>query len=270
MWDMSARTPARGGWVIELQGDAEFLDWKLAYYLLEGPARVFKRENQFYLQADEIDAQPDFQSAEQEALKLLRTMCGLFGEVATREKARPVAAIQRYADGTWGERKSLIHLTLDLGIGVLVRVPTDRPQRALALALRDSRLRWALDDFAGEPDFPRLRRVYETMWKEFDEDQGNAELMIVAAGLANKAELKRFRKTVNAGSKEAAHSTYPKGACSGAMTLTEARSYLRDLLNRWIDAKLQKASVSFPPGAPSTEPPQTTPPLGSDAGEFGA
>jgi hypothetical protein len=242
MRDMTPTAPTREGWVILLHGDTEFLDRTLAYYLSKGPVRVFNRENQFYLQADEIDVQPDFRSAEQQALKLLRTICGLFGVVATPQEARPIAAIPRGADGHWGEPIRFVHaINVSMSLSVSVRPPvcqTDRSQRALGLALRDKRVRWALDDFAGEPDFPRLRRVYETMWQAFDKKQGRAERKIVANGLATRADLKRFSDTVNRGSKEAAHSTFGQKPYAGAMSLMEARSYLGDLLNRWIDSRL--------------------------------
>jgi hypothetical protein len=242
MWDIAPTAPTREGWVILLHGDAEFLDETLAYYLSEGPVRVFKREDRIYLQADEIDVQPDFRSTEQQALELLRTISGLFGVVATPQKAYPIAAIPRRAGGDWGELIPFVH-AVECYVSVFgsVRPPvcqTDRSQRALGLALRDKRVRWALDDFAGEPDFPRLRRVYETMWQAFDKKQGRAERKIVANGLATRADLKRFSDTVNRGSKEAAHSTFGQKPYAGAMSLMEARSYLGDLLNRWIDSRL--------------------------------
>ena len=240
MWDMDPTTPTREGWVIELQGDKTFLDFELTHYFRQGSVRVFERENRIYLQADEIDVQPDFRSAEEQAHKLLRTICGLFGVVATPDKARPVAAIPRYADGNWGERIDLVHLELNKGISISFRVPTDRAQKALALALRDDRVRRALDEFAGEPNFPRLRRVYEMIWTEYDLTQSNADTKMVKAGLAKEvAEFVHFRNTVNRSPEGAVHSTpfgrppYPR-----AMSLEEARSYLRGLLNRWIDTKL--------------------------------
>jgi hypothetical protein len=48
-------------------------------------------------------------------------------------------------------------------------------EQALALATWDERVRAALDDLAGELDFPRLRRVYETVWTELDRNQSTAD-----------------------------------------------------------------------------------------------
>src|SRR5207247_7513100 len=107
-------------------------------------------------------------------------------------------------------------------------------------ASRDQRVKNALEDLAGDPlDFPRLRRVYETMWTEFSASKKDAERKIDVLKWATLPDLELFAEPVNTSPEQAAHSVFSRyDVSANPLTLATAGTFLEGLLDRWIASKI--------------------------------
>lgn len=249
-------SPSRSGWVLWLHGDP--LDLKFwAECFPERPLQVFERDGIFYCEADAVDVLPDVKAVCERGTTLLRiasAVLRLWRSHITPLKVQGVR--ERYSDGSWGPSKSIVTLSSWVWASAIDYVDGYKQSPAelfLELADSDERVGSALDDFASSSlDMPCLRRIAETIWTEFDPtNEDEAARKIVAAGLAAKEPLDRFRQSVNRGAK-AAHSPFRYQTYSDSMSLQDAQGFLAQLLERWIRSKFPPVPVDSDSLTPDT------------------
>ena len=233
-------SPSRCGWVLQLHGDPHYSTFWTECFPRR-PIHIFERKGVFYCEADALDGLPDGKSACESGAALLQTASAVLR--LWRSHTNPIEiefVMERYGDGSWGPPEAFFTIS---GHGWLSRVDyvdgyDESPAELfMQLASREQRVASALEDFASPSlDMPCLRRIAETIWTEFDSDQGKAAGKMVAAGIEEKERLNCFLQTVNRGAK-AAHSHFRYQKYPDSMNLGDAQEFLAKLLERWIRSK---------------------------------
>jgi hypothetical protein len=118
-------------------------------------------------------------------------------------------------------------------------------ERCVDLALKDDRVRSNLNDLLCEWDFPRLRRIGETVLLDLgggDVRKGAQE--VVKRGWASQQDCELFQETVNFGDTKlpGAHSALRRDPREKPMNLINAGEFLSDLIAKW-QAQLHKGCL---------------------------
>jgi hypothetical protein len=224
-------------WRIRLKGlDADISDLMSC---LQGRSRIIQQDRLYYLESEILNSS-DLNETTQTAGHLLRVISSLAR--VRRSIAQPVelgAVCWRDPSGFWrqvlmaGEKitvySNVVRLS-DMGLF----------DRCVEVALRDENIRMNLEDFLGEWDFPRLRRIGEFMLLDLgagDVKKGLQEL--VKRNWASDQQCALFWETVNHGDRQSlgAHSQLRRGPGKTTMNVIEAGEFLRDLLAKWVESK---------------------------------
>lgn len=109
------------------------------------------------------------------------------------------------------------------------------------VALKDDLIRSNLNDLLGEWDFPRLRRIGETLLIDLgggDKRRGAQE--VVRRGWASETDCDLFWETVNHGDPRSpgAHSALRRGPGKNPKNVIEAGEFLSDLIAKWLESKM--------------------------------
>lgn len=114
-------------------------------------------------------------------------------------------------------------------------------ERCVELALKNERVRSNLDDLRGEWDFPRLRRIGETILLDIGGGDIRKGLKdVVKRGWASKADCELFWETVNHGDARlpGAHSALRRAPAKNPKNVIEAGEFLNDLVAAWLESKM--------------------------------
>ncbi len=231
-------------WRVVLKGGKLELE-DMACTLRAGSVRVYGVHGIgfAYLEAEELNQIPSLEQVPEASKVLLRRLLGLRklrGLIAG--EVEPTAIDWTDDNGKWAQRHLFCSLSIDVvaaerGEKVLHPGGPTPSEMWLEVARKDPRVNAVIQDLGGPIDFPRLRRVFEHIWTEFDCDQNRAVKKMDSSGLIEAADAKRFLETVNR-SVEAAHSKFKYASCETSLKLDEAAKWLFAVVNRWIERKV--------------------------------
>jgi hypothetical protein len=236
---MSEKEPPSPPWRARLKGLKDDLE-DLAT-CLQGNIRVFQQDGAHFLESELLNSASNPNEAHQRAKELLRVISSV--ERVRRSIAKPVEVTGIYwnnPNGTWG-RMLVASSTFTVFDGIVRLSAPTVFERSVELALRDEGVRINLDDFCGEWDFPRLRRIAELIFLDVgagDVKRGVQE--VVSRGWAFAQDCARFRDTVNYGDGKAlgAHSHARRSHGQNPMNVSEAGDFLRGVLARWVESRI--------------------------------
>ncbi len=227
-------------WRVHLQGsDADLKD--LASCLRSGRTRVFQQDGVFFLESEILDEIRDPATLPNGVRELLQTISSVAR--VRRSIAKPIGVANiRWKDlnGTWYRMLTASEAIIVYGHTISLTA-SGIFERCVELALENDLVRGNLNDFLGEWDFPRLRRVGETML--LDLGQGNIRKgvqEVVNRGWASRTDCGRFWDTVNHGDPRSlgAHSKFRRAPSNNPMNVIQAGEFLRDLIAKWLESKM--------------------------------
>ena len=175
------KPPPKPPWRVRLQGgQLELAD--MACTLRAGSVRVYGPNNGFtYLEADELNELRSPNEVFEGSKVVLRQLLGLRklrGLIA--DEVEPTAVEWTNDDGRWARVRLFrvsppIHVVRpERGEKELYPGGLTPSEAWLEVARTDPRVHAVLEDLGGPLDLPRLRRVFEHVWTEFDRDRKRA------------------------------------------------------------------------------------------------
>jgi hypothetical protein len=230
-------------WRVVLKGEKRELE-DIACTLRAGSVRVYGVHGIgfAYLEAEELNQIPSLDQVPEASKVLLRRLLGL-------RKLRGLIAgeVEPSAiDWTDDNGNKWRYLFASLTIKIVAAERGEKVSHPggptpsemwLEVARKDPRVQAVIQDLGGPIDLPRLRRVFEHIWTEFDCDQNRAVEKMDSSGLIEAVAAKRFLGTVNR-SVEAAHSKFKYASYERPLKLEEATKWLFAVVNRWIERKV--------------------------------
>ena len=240
-------------WRVVIKGDKAEIE-EMAATLRLGPVRVHTPEGIgfAYLEADELNLVSDYNQVFQRSKAILKQILGLRNLLGLAgEGAKPTAVDSIDEQGRLLRRKLIAEIPIEILAGadgeLAQRLDIPTPSETwLAVAKKDSRVGAVIEDLGGPIDFPRLRRVFEHLWTEFDdEDETRALKKMAELGLVKIEEAMRFRSTVNRAA-EGAHSPFKYKRFDSPLSVYEAKRWLFSVINKWIEQKAQPVQCGNP------------------------
>jgi hypothetical protein len=237
-------------WRVRLSGaDADLNDLSGC---LKGTIRVGHDEIAYFLESDYLNTLPNpsaVSDAARQLLKIVSSVARVRRSVATAVK--PTGVWWKSPDGNW-VRNLFATDQIIVYDGTVRLADPSLFEASVKLAFRNETVRTNLSDFLGEWDFPRLRRVGETILLDLgggDKKVGLRDLL--GRGWANEQDCTRFWESVNYGDKRSpgAHSGYNRSSHQNVMNVIEAGEFLRGLLTKWLESKI--AAENSPAGSPT-------------------
>jgi hypothetical protein len=238
------KPPPKPPWRVRLKGSKlELAD--MGCTLRAGSVRVYPENGFAYLEADELNQLLSPEQVFEASKTVLRQLLGLRklrGLIAGGE-IEPTAIEWTDDAGHWARVRLFwvgppIHVVKPERGEEELHPGGPTPSEAwLEVARTDPRVHAVLQDLGGPLDLPRLRRVFEHVWTEFDrKNQKRAIRKMELAGLVKADAAKRFLATVNR-SDEAAHSHFKYAAYDQALKFN-AGKWLFAVVNQWIERKV--------------------------------
>jgi hypothetical protein len=227
-------------WRVHLQGsDADLKD--LTSCLRSGRTRVFQQDGVFFLESEILDEIRDPAALPNGVRELLQTISSVARVRRSIAKPIGIANIRwKGLSGTW-HRILTASDTLIVYGNTISLTASGIFQRCVELALENDLVRGNLNDFLGEWDFPRLRRVGETMLL----DLGRGDILkgvqeVVNRGWTSRTDCELFWDTVNHGDPRSlgAHSKLRRAPGNNPMNVIQAGEFLRDLIAKWLESKM--------------------------------
>ena len=130
---------------------------------LKGKTRVIRQNEAYFLESEILDNIADPAEIREKAHELLRVVSGVAR--VRRSIAKPVtptAILWKDKNGSWRQTLTATD-SLTVYSHVAQLTAPGLFDGTLELALRDETVRMNLDDFLGDWDFPRLRRIGEAV-----------------------------------------------------------------------------------------------------------
>jgi hypothetical protein len=230
-------------WRIHLIGTEQDLRDLAAEHSL-GRTKIIHFQAEYFLEADVLNGLTDCNRAVEEAQGILHVICGL--AKVRRFSASPVKAasiVWTDDSGNWVGRLPLPSVQYRAVPGTRYLEGANISEQILALAENDEAVRMNLNDFIGEWDFSRLRRITDTILMDLgggDKKKGVAE--VLGRGWATLQECTCFDDSVNFGNKYylGAHSPLDltPGQNQNPLSLVTASEFVRKLLALWIASKI--------------------------------
>lgn len=226
-------------WRVRLKG--EDADLKDLVNCLQGKTRVVHEGGAYFLESEVLDNLSTPQEVVQESRDLLKAISAVMR--VRRSTAMPIELTGVYwklSSGSWGfllvtSKEVIVYSSAVCLVGPGVF------ERGVEVALRDDTVRINLNDFLGEWDFPRLRRIAEA----FLLDLGTGDIRrglreVVTRQWASDQDCAIFWESVNYGDRKSpgAHSHLRRAASQNPMNRIEAGEFLRGLLAKWIESKI--------------------------------
>jgi hypothetical protein len=225
---------------VHLQGsDADLKD--LASCLKSGRTRVFQQDGVYFLESEILDEIRDPAALPNGVRELLQTISSVAR--VRRSIAKPIGVANiRWKDlnGTWYRMLTASETIINYS-NTISLTASGIFERCVQLALENDLVRGNLDDFLGEWDFPRLRRVGETMLLDLGQGDIRKGLQeVVNRGWTPRTDCERFWDTVNHGDPRSlgAHSKLRRGPGNNPMNVIQAGEFLRDLIAKWLESKM--------------------------------
>lgn len=195
----------------------------------------------YFLESEILDQIKDPVALSNAVHEILQTISSVAR--VRRSVAKPIGLANirwKDANGTWRRRLS-VSVALTIYGSNINLTASGIFESCLELALTDDLVRMNLKDFLDAWDFPRLRRVAETMLL----DVGRGDVLkgvqeVVSRGWAARADCERFWDTVNHGDPTSfgAHSKSRRGLGKNPMNVIEGGEFLRDLMAKWLESKV--------------------------------
>jgi hypothetical protein len=211
---------------------------------LQGSTRVFKEDGAYFLESELLSELLDDGSSPtlyQQAKDFLRVISGV--ERVRRAIAEPVELNALYwkdSGTTWGQVLGDT-VTLTFFSNIVRLSDSGVFERSVELALGDEQVRMNLNDFLGEWDFPRLRRIAESIFIDVgagDVKRGVQE--VIDRGWVSAQDCALFRDTVNYGDGKTlgAHSRLKRSPVQNPMNIIQAGEFLGGIFAKWIESKI--------------------------------
>lgn len=226
-------------WRIRLKGVKTDLE-DLAQ-CLHGNTRVLQHGNFHFLESEHLNTSSTLDEVLVEAKSLLRVISSVAR--LRRSVALPVEVAAIYCKdsrGEWLQRSSYAFETVTIYPNIVHLTP-ETFERCLELALSAKLVRVNLEDFLGQWDFPRLRRVAELILLDLGDNSVKRGLRELAKRQwATQEGCKEFWDTVNHGDGDllGAHSHLRRAPGENPMNLIQAGEFLRDILAQWVESKI--------------------------------
>jgi hypothetical protein len=227
-------------WRIDLQGsDADLKD--LASCLLNGRTRISQQDGVYFLESEVLDQIQEPTAVPGKAHALLRVISSVAR--VRRSMAKPIgfAALQwKDSNGNW-YRMLTVSATINTYSNITRLTKSGIFERCVELALKSDLVGGNLNDFHGEWDFPRLRRVSETILLDLGQgDTLKGVQEVVDRGWTSRAECERFWDTVNHGDTRSlgAHSELRRAPGKNPMNVIQAGEFLSDVIAKWLESKM--------------------------------
>jgi hypothetical protein len=201
---------------------------------------VFEQDGVYFLESEVLDEIRDL-TALPNGVRVLQTISSVARVRQSIAKPIGVANIRwKDSNGTWYRMLMASDTVIVYGPTINLTAPGIF-ERCVELALKNDRVRENLNDFLGDWDFPRLRRVGETML--LDLGQGDIRRgvdEVVNRGWTSETDCERFQESVNHGDPRSlgAHSTLRRGPGNNPMNVIQAGEFLRDLIAKWLESKV--------------------------------
>jgi len=230
-------------WRIRLEGsDADLKD--LASCMTKGQTRVVQQDGAYFLESEVLDDLQEPAAVPGKARELLKVISSVAR--VRRSMAKPIG----FAALRWKDSNGIWHQTVTGSYTIrtysnITRLTASGTfERCVELALKDDLVRTNLNDLLGEWDFPRLRRIGETILLDLgggDTRKGVQE--VVKRDWASKTDCDLFWQTVNHGDTKSpgAHSEFRefrRAPGNNLMNVVQAGEFLSDVIAKWLESKL--------------------------------
>lgn len=227
-------------WRIRLEGsDADLKD--LASCLTQGQVRLVQQDGAYFLESQIFDDLQDPGAVLGKARELVKVVSSVAR--VRRSIAKPIGFTSlRFRDSAGNWRQMLTASdTITVYSNITRLAASGVFERCVDLALKDDRVRSNLNDLLGEWDFPRLRRIGETILLDIGGPNIRKGLHeVVKRGWASKTDCDLFWETVNHGDSKSpgAHSSLRRAPGKNPKNVIEAGEFLSDLVAKWLESKL--------------------------------
>jgi hypothetical protein len=236
---MAESTKPAPPWRVRLRG--EEADLNDVANCLQGRTRIICEQGVYFLESEILDNLATLDEVFRESRDLLKTISGLTR--VRRSIAKPIEATGVCWKDSSGGRGWILTASEEIIVysGVVRLAGPGVFGHCVEVALRDDMVRSNLDDFLGEWDFPRLRRIGESLLLELgagDIRRGLRE--VISRQWASDDDCATFWDSVNYGDRKSpgAHSQLRRAANQNPMNRIVAGEFLRGLLAKWIESKI--------------------------------
>lgn len=240
-------------WLVELKGERLDLQY-LSRQLSSEEWSVSDKEGRYYLRSARFNSLTDARDVLDDAAEFLAVINGLANVQSSDFHAVELAGIARVEEGEKPPTQFLFPKSISARIGMYGELTarklgdtgdtTDSQRQPtvleswLAIADQDPKVRKALRILGSqENNWGTLRKVYEVL-----EGDAGQPTKIAKYGWADVEEIKRFIESASdpdASGDDAVHGYTKRPLHFSPMSLSEARSFIRDLLEKWIRSKCQ-------------------------------
>jgi hypothetical protein len=234
-------------WRVHILGATKDLQ-DLAAAHSQGLTRVVHSDGNYYLESGILDGLSDPDQVFKKANQILRLIFGL-ARVRRFVASSVEAASVLWTDGSgnWVQRKLFASAPIWIVPSTRYLEGPDISERCLELAEANETVRMILTDFLGEWDFPRLRRIVDSVLIDLGGDKKRGAKEVLRLGWATQPECVRFDESVNFGREElfGAHSLLElaPGQNKNPMHLGEAVEFVRKLLAQWLASKINREVI---------------------------
>jgi hypothetical protein len=227
-------------WSVRLAGsDADLQD--LANCLKQGHTHVVKKDGAYFLESLLLDDLQEPALVSRKARELVNVISCVAR--VRRSIAKPI----EFAGLGWtdsnGIWRQMTNVTLTWNIYNDITRLTEPGifERCIELTLKNDVVRSTLDDLLEKWDFPRLRRIGETILLDLGNgDTGKGVQEVVKRRWASRADCDLFWQTVNYGDKrsQGAHSQLRGQSRRNPQNVIAAGEFLSDLIAKWLESKI--------------------------------
>ena len=232
-------------WMVQLVGDDSDLS-VLQRLFPKGEHRVEKEGDAYYLLSDTFASSDDHERTRGIAIELVALMNG--AAIVWDRDQREVKAGTVCLDDNGGRKaflqgtcevrsRFMATLTMTKADGTEVQPDPSSAEGFVLLAHHDKKVSKALQFFTPEHNWHTLYHVYEIIVADFKMQISKIERL----GLASEGECGRFNRTANWYETHGGRHVVRKGRePDKLMSLDEAHEFVRRLLGRWLEAKLNR------------------------------
>lgn len=234
-------------WKVRLTGESFDLE-ELAKVLISSNLAILKDGEDYYLKSLSFDNTDNVEAIRAKAGEIVTLINGSIMLALDARKPIEVSHIVRVKDN--GTREFFVQVsdsvTLRESLGISVQHqdgtveefhPGDPIPSWILLAQGNDNIRKMLNYLAkGIDNWVRLYHIYEIVRDDLGSEPG-----MVTKGYATRKALERFRRTANspsAAGEMARHAIEPRQTPPNPMSLSEAKSFIKGIVQAWINDKI--------------------------------